>query len=98
MAVSSYQDLLVWQRAMHLAAACYELTRDYLRFLRIAQGSLKELETHLLLAVCIAIPAPNSLGGILPQADELGRMLRALHHSVNRAANQSSASTELERP
>ncbi len=27
--VQTYRDLLVWQRAMDLAAATYELTRDY---------------------------------------------------------------------
>ena len=79
--IASYRDLLVWQQAMDLAVAIYELSRDWptderygltsqarravvsvaaniaegygrespgscVNFLKMAQGSLKELETH----------------------------------------------------
>ncbi|MEM1308251.1 MAG: four helix bundle protein [Cyanobacteria bacterium P01_H01_bin.153] len=37
-----------------------EYRNDYVRFLRIAQGSLKELETHLLLAVRVELIDRNS--------------------------------------
>jgi len=50
----------------------------YLNFLRIAQGSLKELETHLILAERIGATSSGSTDGLLGRADELGRMLRAL--------------------
>src|SRR5262245_48278962 len=84
MAVKSYRDLLVWQKAMNLVVESYRLANqlpkselygltsqiqraaisvpaniaeghgrdhlgDYLRHLSIANGSLMELETHLLL-------------------------------------------------
>jgi len=50
----------------------------YLNFLRIAQGSLKELETHLLLATRLELALTSHAEPILDQADQLGRMLRTL--------------------
>ena len=50
----------------------------YLNFLRIAQGSLKELETHVLLASRLGLVAEASAEPALVQTDELGRMLRGL--------------------
>ena len=50
----------------------------YISFVRIAQGSLKEFETHLILAERVGVAAPGSTGAILSQADELGRMMRRL--------------------
>jgi four helix bundle protein len=51
---------------------------SYLNFLRIAQGSLKEVETHLILATRVEICPESATANILADADELGRMLRAL--------------------
>jgi four helix bundle protein len=50
----------------------------YASFVRIAQGSLKELETHLILAERVKICPPGSTAAVLAEADELGRMLRRL--------------------
>lgn len=50
----------------------------YINFLRIAQGSLKELETHLLLAERVRVTPAGSIQPILEQAEEVGRMLNAL--------------------
>ena len=117
--VRNYRDLLVWQRAMDIAEATYELSRrfprdeifgltsqsrraaasiaaniaegygrasrpTYAHFLRIAQGSLKELETHLILAERVGVAAPGSIWALLEQSDELGRMLRALIRRVQK--------------
>ena len=111
--VRSYRDLLVWQKAMDVAAATYALSRrfprdelfgltsqtrraavsiaaniaegygrtsrsSYAQFLRISQGSLKELETHLLLAERVGVAPSGSTKPLLVRTDELGRMLRAL--------------------
>lgn len=54
----------------------------YLNFLRIAQGSLKELETHLLIATRVGITTTSITDPVLAAADELGRMLRALIASL----------------
>lgn len=50
----------------------------YASFVRIAQGSLKELETHLMLSERIGATAPGSTKALLAQCDEQGRMFRSL--------------------
>jgi four helix bundle protein len=57
---------------------------SFVQFLRIAQGSLKELETHLLLALRVNLAPPDAVEPVLAQCDELGRMLRSLIRSVQR--------------
>ena len=51
---------------------------SYLNFLRIARGSLKELETHLILAERVGLGRPEAVGPHLDKTDELGRMLHGL--------------------
>lgn len=60
-----------------------EQTGAYVQFLRIAQGSCKEVETHLLLAerVLTGVPGPAPL---LDQSDVVGKMLRGLIRSLQR--------------
>jgi len=55
-----------------------ENTGSYIQSLRVAQGSLKELETHLILAGEVEISTSESVAPLLTVADQLGRMLRAL--------------------
>jgi four helix bundle protein len=57
---------------------------SFVQFLRIAQGSLKELETHLLLALRVDLALVKETEPILGQCDELGRMLRSLIRSIQR--------------
>ena len=59
-----------------------ENTGSYIQFLRIAQGSLKELETHLMLSVRVALAPENDVEPLLMQADIIGKMLRALIRSL----------------
>ncbi len=54
----------------------------YISFVRISQGSLKELETHLLLAARVGACRPSDIEPMLDEADQLGRMLRALAASL----------------
>lgn len=51
---------------------------SYAQFLRISQGSLKELETHLMLAERVGVTPHGSTDELLEKTDELGRMLRSL--------------------
>lgn len=53
----------------------------FVSFLRIAQGSLKELETHLL-AARVGVTSEQDIEPLLRLADELGRMLRGLIRSL----------------
>ena len=54
----------------------------YLNFLRIARGSLKELETHLALAERVGLASAEPTKALLEQTDELGRMLHGLISKV----------------
>ena len=109
--IDSYRDLIVWQQAMDLAVAVYELTRtwpkdelygltsqvrraatsvpaniaegygrenrgSYQQFLRIAQGSLKELETHLMIAQRVGVAADQSVSPLLERSESVGELLR----------------------
>lgn len=60
-----------------------ESSKELIRFLRIAQGSIKELETHLLLASRVEIAADESIVPLLDRCEVLGKMLRALIRSMN---------------
>jgi four helix bundle protein len=51
---------------------------DYIQLLRVAQGSLKELETHLILAERVQLAPASRIEPTLGQCETIGRMLRAL--------------------
>jgi four helix bundle protein len=55
---------------------------SFVQHLRISQGSLKELETHLLLAERVGILPVLDLQAVLVQCESLGKMLRALIRSL----------------
>jgi four helix bundle protein len=61
-----------------------ETTGVFVQFLRIAQGSLKELETHLLLACRVRCASQEDVDQLLVRCEELGRMLRSLIRSLQR--------------
>ena len=62
-----------------------ESTGSYVQFLKNAQGSLKELETHLLLAVKVEVASPDAAKPALDRAEAVGKMLRGLIRSVQHA-------------
>ena len=117
--IQSYQDLLVWQRGMDLAAACFEAiekfpkqqqfsmasqiwraaysvpsniaegcsrgsTQEFIRFLWISHGSLRELETHLILCGRVGLMPRESTQALLTPCQEIARMLHALINSLNK--------------
>lgn len=57
-------------------------TRDYLRFIDIAQGSLAELETQLEIAHDLGYLPKQILAECLAQAIDIGRMLSGLSTSL----------------
>jgi four helix bundle protein len=59
-----------------------ENTGNFVQHLRVLQGSLKELETHQLLAERVGILPTLNLQPVLAQCENLGKMLRALIRSL----------------
>jgi four helix bundle protein len=59
-----------------------EYRQEYIQFLRIAQGSLKELETHVLLSKRVELIATEYTDPILQQCSVVGKLLRALIRSL----------------
>lgn len=55
-----------------------ELTGAFIQFLRVAQGSLKELETHLMLASRLSLLEERRLQELLQAAEEIGKMIRSM--------------------
>ena len=52
--------------------------KEYLQFLIVAQGSLKELETHFIVAQKLNYLTDAQLSRVLSQSDEVGKMLGSL--------------------
>lgn len=121
--VESYQDLLVWQKAMDLVVECYRLTqrfpanelygltsqirraavsvpaniaegfgrwhsKDFVRFLLNANGSLKEVETHLLISERLNFLQRPEMQKAMGLSEELGRMLAALRQKLTTQRDQ----------
>ena len=63
-----------------------ESTASYVQFLRIAQGSVKELETHAVIAQNVGLLAPDAAAELQASFDSIGRMLRALVRSLESKA------------
>jgi four helix bundle protein len=120
--LSSYRELLVWQKAMDLVSASYAFARklpqtevfalssqirraavsipantvegygrwnlgEYAHHLRIASGSLTELETFFLIGLRLGYFSEAEIEKVLTGTDELGRMLMVLVQKLARRAN-----------
>ena len=55
-----------------------EHTGSYIQSLRISQGSLKELETHVLLAQAVELMGEADAEEILAKSERVGKLLRSL--------------------
>ena len=55
-----------------------ESRASYQQFLRIAQGSLKELETHLLIAQRVGITSHEAVEPLMTRSESAGTLLRLL--------------------
>jgi four helix bundle protein len=64
-----------------------ENTGAYIQFLRISQGSLKELETHVLLAETVELMDKADAEQLLEMTEQVGKLLRSLIRALqDRAA------------
>jgi four helix bundle protein len=57
-------------------------TKEYLRFLSVALGSLAELETQFLLCQRLDLLPGNDIDEVLRVADEIGKMIRGLRKGL----------------
>lgn len=64
-----------------------ETTGSFVQFLRIAQGSLKELETHLILARRIDYFDEATEHQLLENCEELGKIIRGLTRALQKRAS-----------
>lgn len=59
-----------------------ENSGSFVQFLRVAQGSLKETETHLLLSQRVGLLPAAQATEAMKTCDEIGKMLRSLIRAV----------------
>jgi four helix bundle protein len=59
-----------------------EVAGSFAQFLRIAQGSLKELETHVIIALRIDLINQTDASRLLGAATDIGKMLGSLIRKV----------------
>ena len=59
-----------------------ENSGSFVQFLRVAQGSLKETETHLLLSQRVGLLPTAQATQAMKTCDEIGKMLRSLIRAV----------------
>ncbi|MYZ47808.1 four helix bundle protein [Propylenella binzhouense] len=64
-----------------------EQTRPFVHSLRVAQGSLKELETHVLLAERVNLLPAQDAATLGRKCETVGKMLRALIRSLMKRAD-----------
>jgi four helix bundle protein len=55
-----------------------ESTGSFIQFLRVSQGSIKELETHLMLSVRVELAAQPEITALLEKCESIGKRLRSL--------------------
>ena len=63
---------------------------DYLHHVSVANGSLKELETHILIAQRLSYFREDEIEAVLRLTSEVGRMLRALALALRRKPETKS--------
>jgi four helix bundle protein len=57
-------------------------TGGFIQFLRIAQGSARELETHLILAGRVDLLRSDVVSGLLDECERISKMLRSMIRSL----------------
>ena len=57
-------------------------TREYIRFLQIANGSLRELETHLLLSARVELLTQEEIQPPIAILKEISKMLAAMARTL----------------
>ena len=64
-------------------------SREFVRFLAIASGSLRELETHLIIASRLGYLASPAVGPTMRTIDDLSRMMYRMRQRMIESARRS---------
>jgi four helix bundle protein len=67
-----------------------ESAGHYVNFLRNAQGSLKELETHMLLSIRVGLMRESDGELFSAKSEAIGKMLRALIRSIQKSVKPTA--------
>ena len=67
-------------------------TREFVRYIAMAMGSLAEIETQLLICMKLEFADEDSLRDLLGQCDEQNRILRGLSKSLSQKLQQTHSS------
>lgn len=67
-------------------------TKDYLRFLSMAKGSLAEVQTQLMLATRLGLAARDRVDPALKQATTVSLLLQSLRKSLNTKLRRNPSS------
>ncbi len=59
----------------------------YVQFLKTAQGSLKELETHFILSRRVGLTTAETEAQVIEKSEEVGKMLRSLIRAIQKHAD-----------
>jgi four helix bundle protein len=65
-----------------------EATGAYVNHLKIAQGSLKELETHFILSIRLGFIVERDIRSAMILSEEIGKMLRSLIRSLQNGRHE----------
>lgn len=57
-------------------------TKEFLHFLSVARGSIKELETHVILSQRVGLLQCEELQSVLAQTEEISRMMAGLRAAL----------------
>ncbi|KQS63414.1 four helix bundle protein [Rhizobium sp. Leaf371] len=61
---------------------------SFVQFLKVAQGSLKELETHLIICERVGLMDAPAFETILKRCEENGKMISGLIRAIQRRGNE----------
>jgi four helix bundle protein len=59
-------------------------SKEFVRFLLIANGSVKELETHLLIAIRLGLLQQSNIAGLVKMTEEISKMIFGLRDKLSK--------------
>jgi four helix bundle protein len=69
-------------------------SREFLRFLAIASGSLRELETHLVIACRLGYLSEHAIEPLFQSIDDLAKMMYRMREKIGLSLRETRAQTQ----